>query len=195
MPRGRIHPNLTNRCEACLLLTDLCVCADCPRLEPRTHFVIIRHWKERWRPSNTGRLAALALPSTTLVDYGAQGERWDDGILDVPEPCLLFPDPEAPPLMHTPRTVVVIDASWPQARKMVRRVPGLRGLPHLSLPPLEEHPRRIRRPPFPGAMATIEAIARTLDHIEGGEAGAALDTFFSRFVSASFRSRGITREA
>ena len=40
-------------------------------------------------------------------------------------------------------------------------------------------------------MATIEAIARTLDHIEGGDHGAALDSFFSEFVTASLRSRGI----
>jgi len=191
MARGRIHPSRTNRCEACLLLTDLCVCADCPRLEPTTRFVIIRHWKERWRPSNTGRLAALALPHTTLVDYGAPGEPWDDDTLVLSDPCLLFPDPEAPPLTHTPQTIVVIDASWSQARKMTRRVPGLAALPQLSLPPITEHPQRLRRPPFPQGMATLEAIARTLDHIEGGEHGAALDLFFSRFVDASLRSRGI----
>ena len=41
-----------------------------------------RHWSESDNPSNTARLAALAMPNLTLLDYGGRGTMWNPITLD-----------------------------------------------------------------------------------------------------------------
>lgn len=188
--RGRTHPDLLNRCPHCLLLSNLCICAEIRPCPSRTRIVIVRHWKERWRPSNTGRLVALAIPNVELFDYGAPGEPWTADAISGPNAALLFPDPGRAKLIETPNPLIILDASWPQARKMTRRVPGLAHLPTMVLPPPTVVPQRLRTPPSCEGMATIEAVARALDHLEGPGAGASLDALFATFVRASRRARG-----
>jgi len=189
--RGTIAPDLADRCPDCLLRERWCYCAAVPRLAVRTRLVIIRHWKERYRTSNTGRLVAQAIPGTVLLDHGAPDEPYDPGLVDLAGAGLLFPEGET--YTFRPEVLVVVDGSWPQARKMVRRVPGLAKLPRLRLDPPARPPPRIRRPPMPDGMATIEAVARALDHLEGPGTGAPLDTLFAHFVDTLRRMRGTVR--
>ena len=189
--RGSVAPDLADRCSSCLLRAEWCWCAEIPKLEVQTRIIIIRHWKERQRTSNTGRLVHQAIPGTELVDYGAPGAPFSTAALDLSGAALLFPD--GPAGATTPRTLVVVDGSWPQARKMARRVPGLGQLPRLHLAPADTAPARIRRPPIPNGMATIEAVARALDHLEGPGTGAPLDMMFARFVETHRKLRGKVR--
>lgn len=188
--RGATPVNLTNRCRDCFLQLRHCICARISPREIATKIVVVRHWKERWRVSNTGRIAALAIPAIQLVDYGAHNEPWTPDCLRGPNPALLFPDGDRPTLIGVPDPLIVVDATWGQARKMIRRVPGLAGLPTLALPPPARRPERLRRPPTPDGMATIESIARALDHLEGDHVGTFLDTLFEDFVHASRLARG-----
>jgi DTW domain-containing protein YfiP len=158
------------------------VCALVPRVEARTRVVIVRHVLERWKPSNTARLAGLALPSCELWPYGgATDPPWaqlGDGA------WLLFPGGGAA-VDEPPRTLVVLDGSWPQARRMLQRIPALRGLPRLSLPAPAEAVPRMRRPPRPDGMATLEAIARALELLEGPAIAAPLDALHAEVVRRS----------
>jgi DTW domain-containing protein YfiP len=186
----RIDLNDGSRCRSCFLLSHLCVCAEIPSLKSSAEFLIIRHIKERFRTSNTARLSALAIPGTKIVDYGAPDSRWESQTLDVPDPVLLFPDTNAPPLPYVPATVIVVDGSWPQARRMVQRIEGLAALPRLNICPPERAPRRLRKVPNAEGMSTIEAIARALDALDGPGSGAPLDMLFDHFVRASLQARG-----
>jgi DTW domain-containing protein YfiP len=186
----RIEPSDPRRCHACLLLAKLCVCAEVPIIHTSVDFLIIRHWKERYKASNSARLSALAIQTATIVDYGAPNTLWDPDITQVPSPVLLFPDPNAPPLPYKPQTVIVVDGSWPQARKMIHRIPGLAGLPRLNIPPPTKPRRRLRTPPRPEGVSTMEAISHALDAIDGAGSGSSLDTFYDVFVRASLRTRG-----
>jgi len=188
--RGKVGPDLSERCPVCLLREEWCYCSAIPTLRPKVQLVIIRHWKERCRTSNTAQLLQRAIPGTVLVDYGAPGGPLDQGVLDVPSPVLLFP--EGPTDDHLkPETLVVVDGSWPQARKMVQRVPGVSKLPRLCLQPSKRPPTRLRKPPMRSGMATIEAVARALDHLEGAGTGAPLDQLYDHFVDTLRRMRGM----
>ncbi|HEY5921282.1 MAG TPA: DTW domain-containing protein, partial [Kofleriaceae bacterium] len=109
---------------------------------------------------------------------------------------LLFP--EGAPI-HTvpgpvPKRLIVLDATWSQARRMYRKLDVLRGLPLLRLPD-EEMPRaRLRESPGPGRVSTIEAIARALRLLEGDEAAIALEDLFAvavRRAQSTGRSVGL----
>ncbi|MFL5350344.1 MAG: tRNA-uridine aminocarboxypropyltransferase [Hyalangium sp.] len=189
--RSRTPVDLAGRCPRCYLPTRLCLCAEVPRLETCTEFLVIRHNKEKEKSTNTARMAALALSRCQVLTYGAPGERFDDSVLEAPDTWLLFPDgqtpgPKAPPV----RRLVVLDGSWGQARRMLQRVPALRRLPGLALPPPPPHTRRLRRPPNPEGMSTLEAMAGAVALLEGEELARRLYALHELMIDRVLASRG-----
>jgi DTW domain-containing protein YfiP len=128
------------------------------------------------KKSNTGRLAMLALANSRLLTYGAPAGTLDLDLLSEPGTWLLFPDgPPAPPDAPAPRQLVVLDANWSQARRMTQRLPALRTLPRLVLPPPEPGMLRLREPSHPAGMSTLDAMARAVALLEGPEVAAPLE--------------------
>jgi DTW domain-containing protein YfiP len=176
------------RCERCLLRE--CLCAQIPRIETRTRVVIVRHVAERFRSSNTGRLAALALARGEIVDHGTGA----DVAIDRGGAWLLWPEgpPVVVPPTPPPERLIVIDATWHQARRMRQRLPALRGLPIISLSVDEVPADRLRESPGRGRVSTIEAIARALRLLEGDSPAEALEALFALHVQRA-RSHGRRR--
>jgi DTW domain-containing protein YfiP len=169
------------RCERCLLQRRVCLCAAIPTLRTRTRIVIVRHHLERHRSSNSGRLAHLALPNSAIVEHGGSGG--PARLPPLPGAWLLYPqgEPTREVPAVPPAQLVVLDATWSQARRMYRKLHALRGLPVLHLPPAPMAAARLRESPAPGMVSTIEAIAQALRFLEGAEgaaAAAALERLF-----------------
>jgi DTW domain-containing protein YfiP len=162
-----------------------CLCAHVPVLAPRTRVVIIRHETEIHRASNSGRLAHLALAGSSIIDHGgrlpdvelAEAER-DGAWLLYPEGDVAHAAPVPPP-----RTLVVLDGTWAQARRMYRKLDTLRGLPMLRLAEAPMPEARLRASPAPGRVSTIEAIARALRLLEGDHLAAPLEQLFAVAVA------------
>ncbi len=170
-------------CAGCQRPLAVCVCAHVTPMKTRTRVLILQHPRERHVPINTARLARLSLPDAILrraVDFEA-----DPVVADAlagrdggQPPYLLFPGPGAIDLASKrpsgPVTLVVLDGTWWQARKLLRRNPRLAELPRISLAPATPSRYRIRREPHEQCVSTIEAIALALRALEG-EGGAADD--------------------
>jgi DTW domain-containing protein len=175
------------RCQTCLYRR--CLCAEVPRVTTRTQIIIVRHRAERHRSSNTGRLAHAALPNSTLVDY-------QEPLPPLAGAWLLFPEG---PVAHAapvpaPQQLIVLDATWSQARRMYRKLGALRGLPILRLPDTAMPAARLRESPAPGRVSTIEAIARALRLVEGDDVAAPLEALFQLAVArAAATGRNIPR--
>ncbi len=180
------------RCARCLFQQQVCVCSAVPTVITRTRVVIVRHHREVARTSNSGRLAHLALPNSVIIDHGGDiepGARFVPAALPPLEgACLLFPEgepmTEAP--VPPPAQIVVLDATWAQARKMYRKLDGLRGLPILRLPDLPMPEARLRSSPGPGKVSTIEAIARALRLLEGEAVARPLEELFATAVERMY---------
>jgi DTW domain-containing protein YfiP len=145
-------------------------------LETRTRVLILQHPRERHVPINTVRLARLSLPGAILrraVDFETDPVVTDalSGKDGGPPPYLLFPGPKAMDLAEVrppgPITLVVLDGTWWQAGKLLRRNPRLATLPQLRISPPAPSRYRIRREPHDHCVATIEAIAFALRALEG----------------------------
>lgn len=189
MSRG--PADLSRRCAACLFPRSACLCPDLPRVATRTRFVLLRHASERPRPTNSGRWAALALESARLVDYAVPGRAPDLSALGEPGTVVLFPSPHAPLLVPPPRQVVVLDATWAQARRMLQRIPALRALPRLPLPATATAPvRPMRRPTVGGGVSTLEAIAGALALLGEREAARSLTALHETALARGWRLRG-----
>lgn len=160
-----------------------------PAIATQTRVVIVRHHHEQYRSSNSGRLANLALANSEIVDHGGTGGPAELPALD--GAWLLFPEGEPTVLRPAvpPRQLIVLDATWSQARRMYRKLDALRGLPILRLPDEPMPAARLRESPGAGRVSTIEAIARALRLLEGEAPAQALERLFAVAVERA-RSAG-----
>lgn len=186
------------RCKRCRLHASLCVCAliPSPRLETRTRLVLFIHRAEDRKPTNTGRLAAECLANSDVFVRGHASEpsepfTCDEGTL----PLFLFPHEGATPLAELERPdrpvcLIVPDGTWRQASKVKKRVPGLERIACVSLLPGEPSIYRLRAEAHEQGLATIEAIARAMELLEGPHVRRALDHVFRAMVERTLWSRG-----
>jgi hypothetical protein len=119
-------------------------------------------------------MAALCLPNAELH----VGVRWAGSaalaraLSDPARPAvLLYPGEgaidvasHAPP---GPVTLVVVDGTWWQARKVIRENPELGALPRYTFTPPTPSEYRIRKEPSAGCVSTIEALVHVLGVLEG----------------------------
>jgi DTW domain-containing protein len=169
------------------------MCTLLPSLSIRTRFVIVRHAREAQKTSNTARWAALLVPGCELLGWGARPDAGHLGQLGRPGDWLLFPGGQETPrgelATAPPERVVVLDGTWRQVRRMLRALPGLQGLPRLSVPP---RPGRVglRRAPSPGHLSTLEAMSSAVAILESEAMAVALDVCHRELVSRALRARG-----
>lgn len=174
----------------------LCLCSLIPRIETRTHVVLVIHRFEDRKPTNTGRLATECLPNSTVLVRG-HGTAPSEPFIAKPGSAalLLFPDQDARPIdefrrMQGDVTLVVPDGNWRQASKVRKRVPGLREMPCVSLPVGPPSLYRLRSESREAGLSTIEAIARALGVLEGAEVQVALERMFLAMVERTLWARG-----
>lgn len=161
-------------CQRCLRPQVTCYCGELPPIPTRTRVVLLQHPRERRVAIGTARMAHLALPNSELhlgVEF-SRHERLQRLLADpASRPAVLYPAAEAPgPDAWTeepPRTLVVIDGTWTQARKVLSLNPCLRALPRISLRPARPGNYRIRREPAAHCLSTIEAVVEALGQLEG----------------------------
>jgi DTW domain-containing protein YfiP len=186
-------PDLSRRCPGCFFPPGLCLCQEAPRARSRTRVFILRHWNERVRTTNSGRWAALSLSRCEIVEHAAPDAPLDFGRIPVERAAVLFPSPGGGVPSPPPETLVVLAASWSQARRMLQRIPALRTLPRLSLPGCVAE--RLREPTVKEGMSTIEALAQALDLLGDADAARALERTWTLAVERglSLRWSGKTR--
>jgi DTW domain-containing protein YfiP len=153
-----------------------------PALRTGIEFVFVRHASERTRLTNTGHWAALALEGSAVFEQGVPGEPLDLAPFALDGGYALFPGPPAPAPLERPRRIVVPDGTWGQARRIMQRVPALRALPRLALPP-PAAAGRLRRSTVAGGMSTLEAVAAALRALGEPEAAARLDALLDAGVA------------
>ncbi len=158
------------RCPVCMLHTDLCVCAHLPRVRTQVRWVIVQHASDALRPTSTGRLAAGMLSPAVLSVYGQRAKSFDAHALKLHpnRAWLLFPSDDAETLTaewwleHQPKQLVLLDGTWRQASRMSHRVPLIRDLPRLRLPPGDPSSWSIRCADRPDRLCTVETAIRVV---------------------------------
>jgi DTW domain-containing protein YfiP len=191
--RSRTLSTLPGRCPRCWIKTEFCLCAEVPRVETRTRVVVVRHEREAEKSTNTARVAALALPNSQLLEFDGTPESVEGALAGLEGAWLLFPEAEGPAPEGAPAHLVVVDGTWRQARRMVRKVPSLSRLPRLSLGAPRANVTRLRHSPTLDGMSTLEAIAAALSKWEGPECAAALEALHDLMVDRVLRGRGLRR--
>ena len=118
-------------------------------------------------PFNTARLAHLSLRNSRLI----RGLRFDDTpvvqeLLQKKERVgILFPSVDSIELAEAPahlESLVVIDGTWREAKKILYLSPRLGEIPHYAFTPEKPSNYRIRKEPKDDYISTIEATVAAL---------------------------------
>ncbi len=160
----------------------------------RTQVVVVRHAREADKSTGTARMAGLALPNSVMIDFGEESAPVDAELSPyVEDAWLLFPAEEGaaaasgPP----PKRLIVIDGTWRQSRRMIKKLPCLTNVPRMALPSKADAPLRLRESTSPDNRSTLEAIADGLTLLEGEAAGQPLHALHTLMVERVFRARGV----
>lgn len=202
-PRARLREEISRtaprqaRCPRCALHLHLCLCSLVEPIELSTRVVVLRHRRELHKPTNTGRLVPLTLSNGEVRTFGARDQAFD--ATDLVDPSrrtlLLYPAADSQELARDdnddrPITLIVPDADWRRAHKLVSHESALRGIPRVHLPSGPPSTYRLRRHIDSRFLATFEAIARALGILEGAAVRARLEHAFDLMVDRTLWSRG-----
>jgi len=190
------------RCRRCRLHTDLCACNLLTPIPVATKVLVVAHWAEVRKPTNTGGLATLCLQDAELCLRGREGLPNDPVIWDPASmPLFLFPDPGAiaiegwraanPDARKV--TLIVPDGTWRQAKRVRRRVPGLPDIQEVKLTAKSGSGYRLRHAHLEHRLATMEAIAQALGVLEGPAVEQHLMHAFHAVVDRTLWSNGRVR--
>jgi len=188
------------KCPDCLLHADLCICKLVEPIETKTRLVLLIHFIEERKSTNTGKLATVVLNNSECRIRGKLNEPVNlEGIVDPRrETLVLFPYEDATDLtpdyiarIQKPVTLVVPDGTWRQAWKIVPNEPALAALPRVKLsmngPPTRYQLRHEHRA---DGLATFEAIARAIGLFEGSEVQRKMERLFEEKIQRMLFTRG-----
>lgn len=174
-------------CMTCGRPQVVCWCGFVTPLPSKTRVVILQHPRERRVPINTARIAARCLPNAELHVGMHLG---DPSVLHDPSrpAALLYPGPGAIDVEKSPPagpiTLVVVDGTWWQAKKLVTVNPELAALPRYAFRPPAPSDYRIRREPQEDYVSTIEALVHVLSVLEKDDRFARMLEPFRAMVDA-----------
>jgi DTW domain-containing protein len=161
-------------CPRCERPVRVCYCAHLTSIATKTRIVLLQHPREEDMAIGTARMASLCLPNSELhvgVDF-EDSEELTRALGDPERPAaLLYPSDDAVDVLAEPPagpiTLVVVDGTWWQARKLVRKNPRLAALPRYAFKAPTPSEYRIRREPDEAYVSTIEALVTVLGVLEG----------------------------
>ena len=184
--------NRVRRCQRCLLVTGYCLCNTIVPHPANSRFCLVMFDTEPMKPSNTGRLIADILPLTDAFQWSRTEP--PEALLDLVknpdyQPMVVFPSSYAGPerqVLSTPPSgkpplFIMLDGTWPEARKMFRKSPWLDNLPLISVDLSRVSAYSLREVHAEGQYCTAEVAIALLDLAGDTGAATALSQHFTRF--------------
>jgi len=196
-PRGE-------RCPGCRLILSHCLCALRPAVPVRAGVCLIMADIEPLKPSNTGWLIADVVADTWA--FGWARTEVDPALLALLadpqwQPYLVFPGEfvadgrvvsevqASDPQSGKRPLFVLLDATWPEARKMFRKSPYLDHLPVLSLQSEQLSRYRLRRAKRADHFCTSEVAALCLELAGEPHAAQTLEAYLDVFTDHYLKAR------
>ena len=167
-------------CYRCFWPKSLCWCPSIQAMPTRTQFVFLMDPKEyKQEKAETGRLTHLCL-ANSVVHVGKEFDAHEEVqalLNDSRNLCLLvYPGAEAHNLStgglnaaeigDRQLVLILLDATWAGARKMLRLSPSLQRLPRVMFNATSLSRYIIKQQPQPGCLSTLEATHELLLALE-----------------------------
>lgn len=170
-----------------------CLCDETPYLESKINIALLMHPNEIRRETNTGKLVSKSLPETLRFTW--------DRITPPQEliqlinsnnfrPILLFPSDECTILddriinkNEKPPLFIILDSTWQEANKMIRKSPWLQTLTTMKLSGISSSNYSLRRNQNNGHLCTYETACELLRLSNESKNADVLDAFFLHYLA------------
>lgn len=164
------------RCLDCFRPTEACYCEHIESLATKTRFIVLMHPMEfKKQRTGTGRMTSQILKnSEVLVDIDFTNNKKLNLILNDPEiDCfILYPGETAInitekklPATQKMRVVLVIDGTWPCAKKMMKLSTNLHSLPRVSFSTDRISKFVIKQQPQSYCLSTLESVHELISQL------------------------------
>ena len=198
------------RCSGCRLRPSHCMCHLRPLLPTTASICLLMHDAEPLKPSNTGWLIADVVADTWAFGWSrTEPDAQMLALLDDPQwqPYVVFPGEFVQPPERVVQTLnagaaalqpgkrplfILLDATWPEARKMFRKSPYLDRFPVLSLHPDQVSGYRLRRSNREDHFCTSEVAALCLElagNAQDRQAGLVLESYLAAFTERYLQAK------
>lgn len=193
------------RCAGCRLVPSHCICALRPQVPTRAGMCLLMADIEPLKPSNTGWLIADVVADTYA--FGWARTEVQPGLLALLadpqwQPVVVFPGEFVAPervVTHVAPAddapagkrplFILLDATWPEARKMFRKSPYLDRFPVLSLASEQISRYQLRRSRRDDHFCTAEVAALCLELAGEAQAAQVLDAYLDVFTHHYLQSK------
>ena len=181
-------------CNKCGLPKISCICGKAHKIKTSAQIWILSTERELYRPSNTARLLKLINPHSTEIFLWERTKKPEKLIENINnekyEPYLLFPEEDEQTRFGKLENIntekipafILIDGTWKEARKILRKSEYLNKLPRISLEPNFNSQYDLRRGATEGNLCTIEAALEVLKLNREIEVSQAIDEFYNLFL-------------
>jgi len=192
MARGGIKGE---RCPGCRLVPSHCLCDVRPEVPTTSGMCLLMADIEPLKPSNTGWLIADVVHDTFA--FGWARTEVDPALLALLadpqwQAFVVFPGEFVAPerVVHSVQTTpsgkrplfILLDATWPEARKMFRKSPYLNALPVLSLNPEQVSRYQLRRSRRDDHFCTSEVASLCLELADESHAAHTLQAYLDVYT-------------
>lgn len=190
--------SISESCEFCALPLFNCICNEIKKVKIKTKFIILSTEKEIERPSNTARLLKLINNDTEIIKWErTKISKELEGYLnnDKYKLCLVFPalnDDDKKRILSNDDLIeenkeiisILIDGTWQEAKKIIRKSPYLNKLPLISLNLGEPSSFDLRRGVKDGTLCTIEAAIEVIKLMGEKENAKIINDDFKLFLKS-----------
>ncbi|AGF57616.1 MULTISPECIES: tRNA-uridine aminocarboxypropyltransferase [Clostridium] len=165
---------LYQSCNKCGIPMINCICSIAPKIKSKAKILILSTESEFYRPSNTARLLKLinqestelilwerTKPPKKLIEY-INSKKYETYILFPTENNALQKREFKDEISKKIPVFIILDGTWKEAAKILRKSDYLYKLPRISLNPTHKSEYELRRGASEGELCTIETAIEIL---------------------------------
>lgn len=181
------------QCQVCGLIVGNCLCSEKIDIQSNVEFWLLTHEEELKRTNNTGRLIEYAVGNTKVFRWHRTEE--PKALIKLIQSeayhiYIIFSDDRASEKVRVkpyqitdkPTVFLIIDGTWKEARKILRKSPYLDKLPILTLAPTKSTSYNLRRNSEQHHLCTVE-VAISLFELVGEQSQALqLEEYYQKFL-------------
>lgn len=180
-------------CQHCGLRHN-CVCPDLPKIALDIHIALLMHENELSRDTNTGQWLLKSMSTSSQHTWQRksppsellkllQDERYS--------PALLFPSEESVAVSQIKHQAtmqsktplfIILDGTWQEAKKMLRKSPWLAGIPLAHITPSHTSVYQLRRNQSEGHLCTLEVAAEVIRELGEEQQANTLTAFLEHYM-------------
>lgn len=176
---------------ACGLVKGHCICDYDIEIKSQIEFWLLTHENELTRTNNTGRLIERAIDTTKVFVWSRTEEPKElIDLMEIYDVYLVFSDDrekeKARVVEYKPTdkktAFLILDGTWKEARKILRKSPYLQKLPIVTLHSEKSTSYDLRRNKDDGHLCTVEVAIELLNMVGEKNESELLDNYFKYYM-------------